>query len=48
MVHSLTFDQGKMYIFLFSVDKLFTVKENLENFIWNECIYVPSIFYENS
>ena len=46
-MHSLTFDQGKMYIFVFPVDYLFTVKENLENFICNKCIYVPSIFCEN-
>ena len=33
MMHSLTFDQDKMYIFVFSVDYQFTVKEDLENFI---------------
>ena len=43
----LTFDLGKMYIFVFSVDYQFTVKENLENFKRNKCIYVPSIFCEN-
>ena len=30
---SLTFDQDKMYIFVFSVNDWFSVKENLENFI---------------
>ena len=43
-MHSLTFDQGKMYFFFFSVDYEFTVKENLENFICNKCIHVTSIF----
>ena len=42
---SLIFNQGKLYIF-FSVDYYFTVKENLENFTCNKCIYVPSIFCE--
>ena len=26
-MHSLTFDQGKMYIFVFSIDYKFTVKK---------------------
>ena len=47
MMHSLTFDQDEMYIFVFSVDDQFVVKENLENFVCNKCIYVPSIFCEN-
>ena len=41
-MHSLNFDQDKMYIFVYSVDYQFTVKENLENFMCNKCI-----FYEN-
>ena len=43
-MRSLTFNQGN---FFFSVDYQFTVKENLENFIWNKFILVPSIFCEN-
>ena len=43
----LIFDQNKIYTFVFSVDYLFTVKEDLENFICNKYINVPSIFCEN-
>ena len=46
-MRSLTFDQSKMYIFAFSVVYQFTVKENLDNFICNKCIYVPNTFGEN-
>ena len=46
MMRSLTFDQGKMYIFVFSVDYWFTVKENLQNFICNKHIYVSYILWK--
>ena len=43
---SLIFDQGKICIFVFSVDYEFNVKENLENFISNKCLYAPSLFWK--
>ena len=46
IICSLTFDQEKKNIFVFSVGYKLTVKENLENLIRYQCIYVPCIFCE--
>ena len=46
-MRNLTFDPGKMYISVFFSSPLIYCKKNLENFVCNKYIYVPSIFWEN-